>query len=78
MQGDEPTAFVTYDRLEAKILELLSSHVCDADTDDTLLQVGGPLHGMPLLTHWVLFGKVASQVSVPMVITDASTGLPRA
>jgi hypothetical protein len=38
-QGDEPTAFVTYERLEAKILELLEKHSCDPDGDDTLLQV---------------------------------------
>jgi hypothetical protein len=39
MQGDEPTAFVTYERLESKIIELLTTHACDPDTDDTLLQV---------------------------------------
>ncbi len=38
IMGDEPTAWVVYDRLESKALELLKARTYDADTDDTLMQ----------------------------------------
>ncbi|ETV72385.1 hypothetical protein H257_12529 [Aphanomyces astaci] len=37
MQEDEPSTFVTYDRFEKKMLEVLYSHEYEPDTDETLL-----------------------------------------
>ena len=38
MMEDEPTAFVTYERFEAKMLEILASGEWEADSEDVLLQ----------------------------------------
>ena len=38
MQGDEPTSFVTYAKLEEVMLELMFHKVCDPDPEDILLQ----------------------------------------
>jgi hypothetical protein len=37
MQEDEPTSFVTYERFEAKMLELLESEEYAPDAEDTLM-----------------------------------------
>ncbi|RHY34204.1 hypothetical protein DYB32_001084 [Aphanomyces invadans] len=37
MQEDEPSTFVTYERFEKKMLEVLYSHEYEPDTDETLL-----------------------------------------
>jgi hypothetical protein len=37
LQGDEPSAFVTYARLEKKVMELMDSHEYDPDPGDILL-----------------------------------------
>jgi calmodulin len=38
MMEDEPTAFVTYERFEAKMLEILASGEWEPDSEDVLLQ----------------------------------------
>jgi Ca2+-binding EF-hand superfamily protein len=38
MQGDEPTAFVTYAKLEEIMLQLMFHKVCEPDPEDILLQ----------------------------------------
>lgn len=37
MQEDEPSTFVTYDRFEKKMLEVLYTNEYEPDTDETLL-----------------------------------------
>ncbi|CAK4080282.1 unnamed protein product [Aphanomyces euteiches] len=37
MQEDEPSTFVTYDKFEKKMLEVLYSHEYEPDTDETVL-----------------------------------------
>lgn len=38
IQEDEPTAFVTYDKFEKKMLAVMESQEFSPDTEDTLLQ----------------------------------------
>ena len=38
MQDDEPTGFVSYQKFEKKMLQILATKECDADSGDILLQ----------------------------------------
>jgi Ca2+-binding EF-hand superfamily protein len=38
MQDDEPTGFVSYQKFEKKMLQILASKECDPDSGDVLLQ----------------------------------------
>lgn len=52
MQEDEPSTFVTYDRFEKKMLEVLYTNEYEPDADETLLaafrvlsEFHGKIHG---------------------------------